>query len=210
MSDDQKSRTSGTLLLRLRELNDREAWTEFVNRYTPRLFGWCRKQGLQDSDAADVSQEVLGKLVRAIRTFDYDPRRGSFRGWLKTVTNNAIRDFVAERSRPGRGSGDSQICSALAALSTPAAIGELTATLDAAAEMELLREAEARVQLRVKPHTWETYRRTVLNSEPAADVARQLNLSVADVYVAKSRVLKCLREEVARLSDHQPQGASPG
>ena len=201
MSDDQPSRTSGTLLLRLRELNDREAWTEFVNRYTPRLFGWCRKQGLQDSDAADVSQEVLGKLVRAIRTFDYDPRRGSFRGWLKTVTNNAIRDFVAERSRPGRGSGDSQVGSALAALSTPAAIGELTATLDAAAEMELLREAEARVQLRVKPHTWEAYRRTVLNSEPAADVARQLNLPVADVYVAKSRVLKCLREEVARLSE---------
>lgn len=201
MSDDQPSRTSGTLLLRLRELNDREAWTEFVNRYTPRLFGWCRKQGLQDSDAADVSQEVLSKLVRAIRTFDYDPRRGSFRGWLKTVTNNAIRDFVAERSRPGRGSGDSQSCSALAALSTPAAIGELTATLDAAAEMELLREAEARVQLRVKPHTWEAYRRTVLNSEPAADVARQLNLPVADVYVAKSRVLKGLREEVARLSE---------
>ena len=80
-------------------------------------------------------------------------------------------------------------------------LSELTATLDAAAEMELLREAEVRVQLRVKSHTWEAYRRTVLNSEPAAEVARQLNLPVADVYVAKSRVLKCLREEVARLSE---------
>ena len=201
MPDDQTSRTSGTLLLRLRELTDREAWTEFVNRYTPRLFGWCRKQGLQDSDAADVTQEVLGKLVRAIRTFDYDPRRGSFRGWLKTVTNNAIRDFVEDRARPGRGSGDSQVNLALDALSNPTAISELTATLDAAAELELLREAESRVQLRVKPHTWEAYRRTVLNSEPAVEVAHQLNLSVADVYVAKSRVLKCLREEVARLSE---------
>ncbi|MFM9959748.1 MAG: RNA polymerase sigma factor [Planctomycetaceae bacterium] len=201
MSDDSTTRTSGTLLLRLRELSDRDAWTEFVNRYLPRLFAWCRQRGLQESDAADVSQEVLGKFVGAIRSFDYDPSRGSFRGWLKTVTNNAIRDFVASRSRPGRGSGDSQIGLALATVIDPSAISELTATLDAAAELELLREAEARVQLRVQPHTWEAYRRTVLNSEPATEVARQMNLRVAEIYVAKSRVLKCLREEVARLSE---------
>ncbi len=199
MTDDSTSRTSGTLLLRLRELNDREAWTEFVDRYTPRLFGWCRQRGLQDSDAADVTQEVLAKLVRAIRSFDYDPRRGSFRGWLKTVTSNAIRDFVESLSRPGRGSGDSQMGATLASACDPSAISELTATLDAAAELELLREAEARVQMRVKPHTWEAYRRTVLNSEPAADVARQLNMPIAEVYVAKSRILKCLREEVRQL-----------
>lgn len=201
MTDDPNTRTSGTLLLRLRDLSDREAWTEFVNRYTPRLFGWCRKCGLQDSDAADISQEVLRKLVGAIRSFDYDPRRGSFRGWLKTVTNNAIRDFVAGLSRTDRGTGDSQVGSALAAVVDPSAISDLTATLDAAAELELLREAEARVQLRIQPHTWEAYRRTVLNSEPAADVARQLNVPVTEIYVAKSRVLKYLREEVARLSE---------
>jgi RNA polymerase sigma-70 factor (ECF subfamily) len=201
MTDDPNIRTSGTLLLRLRDLNDREAWTEFVNRYTPRLFGWCRKHGLQESDAADVSQEVLRKLVGAIRSFEYDPRRGSFRGWLKTVTNNAIRDFVASISRTGRGSGDSHAGSALAAIVDPSAISELSATLDAAAELELLREAESRVQLRVQSHTWEAYRRTVLISEPASDVARQLNLDVMEVYVAKSRVLKYLREEVARLSE---------
>jgi RNA polymerase sigma-70 factor (ECF subfamily) len=201
MTDDPNIRTSGTLLLRLRDLNDREAWTEFVNRYTPRLFGWCRKHGLQESDAADVSQEVLRKLVGAIRSFEYDPRRGSFRGWLKTVTNNAIRDFVASISRTGRGSGDSHAGSALAAIVDPSAISELSATLDAAAELELLREAESRVQLRVQSHTWEAYRRTVLISEPASDVARQLNLDVTEVYVAKSRVLKYLREEVARLSE---------
>jgi hypothetical protein len=120
---------------------------------------------------------------------------------LKTVTNNAIRDFVASISRTGRGSGDSHAGSALAAIVDPSAISELSATLDAAAELELLREAESRVQLRVQSHTWEAYRRTVLISEPASDVARQLNLDVTEVYVAKSRVLKYLREEVARLSE---------
>ena len=78
MSDETP--TSGTLLMRLRELDDRAAWNEFVERYAPRIYGWCRHHRLQESDAADVTQEVLGKLVKVIRSFEYDPRRGSFRG----------------------------------------------------------------------------------------------------------------------------------
>lgn len=196
MADDTP--TSGTLLMRLRELDDREAWNEFVERYTPRIYGWCRRYRLQESDAADVTQEVLGKLVKVIRSFEYDPRRGSFRGWLKTVTNNAVRDFLAELSGPDRGSGDTRIGTALAAIQDPTAIGELTAALEEEAERTLLREAEERVRLRVQPHTWEAYR---LSAEalPAAEVAARLAMPVAEVYVAKSRVVKWLREEVERL-----------
>lgn len=192
-------RTSGTLLLRLRQLDDREAWGEFVEQYTPRIFAWCRRYRLQDSDAADVTQEVLGKLVRAIRSFDYDATRGSFRGWLKTVTNNAVRDFLEDLARPGRGSGDTQVGGMLAALQAPDAIQDLTASLEEEAERELLREAESRVQLRVQPNTWEAYRLTALKNVAASDAATELGMPVSEVYVAKSRVLKLLREEVARL-----------
>lgn len=197
MADDTP--TSGTLLMRLRELDDREAWNEFVERYTPRIYGWCRRYRLQESDAADVTQEVLGKLVKVIRSFEYDPRKGSFRGWLKTVTNNAVRDFLAELSAPGRGSGDSRIGAALSAIQDPAAIGELTAALEEEAERTLLREAEERVRLRVQPQTWEAYRLSAVESLPAAEVAARLSMPVAEVYVAKSRVLKWLREEIERL-----------
>ena len=192
-------RTSGTLLLRLRQLDDREAWGEFVEQYTPRIFAWCRRYRLQDSDAADVTQEVLGKLVRAIRSFDYDATRGSFRGWLKTVTNNAVRDFLEDLARPGRGSGDTQVGGMLAALQAPDAIQDLTSSLEEEAERELLREAESRVQLRVQPNKWEAYRLTALKNVAAADAATELGMPVSEVYVAKSRVLKLLREEVARL-----------
>ena len=192
-------RTSGTLLLRLRQLDDREAWGEFVEQYTPRIFAWCRRYRLQDSDAADVTQEVLGKLVRAIRSFDYDAKRGSFRGWLKTVTNNAVRDFLEDLARPGRGSGDTQVGGMLAALQAPDAIQDLTASLEEEAERELLREAESRVQLRVQPNKWEAYRLTALKNVAASDAATELGMPVSEVYVAKSRVLKLLREEVARL-----------
>lgn len=192
-------RTSGTLLLRLRQLDDREAWGEFVEQYTPRIFAWCRRYRLQDSDAADVTQEVLGKLVRAIRSFDYDATRGSFRGWLKTVTNNAVRDFLEDLARPGRGSGDTQVGGMLAALQAPDAIQDLTSSLEEEAERELLREAESRVQLRVQPNKWEAYRLTALKNVAASDAATELGMPVSEVYVAKSRVLKLLREEVARL-----------
>ncbi len=194
-------RTSATLLMRLRQLDDREAWREFVEQYTPRIYGWCRRYGLQDSDAADITQEALGKLVKAIRTFDYDPRRGSFRGWLKTVTQHAVQDFLRNVERSGRGSGDTQVGLALAAIQAPVAVGELQALLDAEAERELLREAEAHVQLRVKPSTWEAYRLATQGSFSAAEVAERLSMSIAEVYVAKSRVVKMLRVQVEQLCE---------
>jgi len=197
MTDDTP--TSGTLLMRLRELDDREAWNEFVERYTPRIYGWCRRYRLQESDAADVTQEVLGKLVKVIRSFEYDPRRGSFRGWLKTVTNNAVRDFMADLSGPDRGSGDTRIGDVLAAIQDPGAISELTAALEEEAERTLLREAEERVRLRVQPHTWDAYWLLATEGLSAAEVAVRLSMPVAEVYVAKSRVVKSLREEVERL-----------
>jgi RNA polymerase sigma-70 factor (ECF subfamily) len=196
---DPGSATSVTLLTRLRDLDDREAWNAFVDRYAPRIYGWCRRYQLQDSDAADVTQEVLRKLVGAMRQFEYDAARGSFRGWLKTVTANAVRDLVRSVELAGRGSGDTQVMQRLASLEDEASVADLSTRIEAAYEQELLEEAEARVQLRVKPHTYQAYRCAAVEQQPPAEVAAQLGMSVDEVYVAKSRVIKMLREEVKKL-----------
>lgn len=198
MSSDEL-RTSSTLLLRLRDLDDEEAWSEFLERYTPRIFQWCRRYNLQESDASDVTQEVLRKLLRAMRSFEYDPSRGSFRGWLKTVTNNAIRDFVGTLKGPARGSGDTMVLRNLAAIQDPDALNELARAIEAEAEQELLREAESRVKLRVQAHTWQAYELTAKQSKKPAEAAEEVGMPVSEVYVARSRVIKMLRQEVERL-----------
>jgi RNA polymerase sigma-70 factor (ECF subfamily) len=94
------------LLSRLRHSpSDQAAWDEFVERYSPRIYGWCRRWNLQEADAQDVTQDVLLRLAEKMRTFAYDPS-GSFRGWLKTLAHHAWHDFVKKRERAGAGSGD--------------------------------------------------------------------------------------------------------
>jgi RNA polymerase sigma-70 factor (ECF subfamily) len=207
MRTDDDTFTSVTLLLRLRDLSDKQAWEDFVERYVPKIYGWCRRNRLQEADAADVTQEVLGKLVSAMRKFDYNPDRGSFRGWLKTVTNNAVRDFASSYKKHGRGSGDSQVNAALASIADPSALAELAGEIEAEAEREMLREAEARVKVRVQKQTWDAYELTAVRDIAAPDVAARLNMPVGQVYVAKSRIIKLLRQEVRKLDGAQDNHA---
>ncbi|MDA1015392.1 MAG: sigma-70 family RNA polymerase sigma factor [Planctomycetota bacterium] len=200
MQNSDNLRTRGTLLGRLRNVEDQQAWEQFINCYTPRIYAWCRKFGLQESDAADITQDVLGKLVLAMKSFEYDPRKGSFRGWLKTVTNNAIRDLLKSFQRPGRGVGDTSANERLATLVSNEALQTLSEMLTAEGERELLQEAEARVKERVKPVNWEAYVLTAHEDMKAPAVAQRLGIAVADVYVAKSRIIKLLKQEVERLN----------
>src|SRR5881275_2228178 len=103
MSESPTTRPS--LLVRLRDARDELAWSQFVEVYAPLVYGYARKHGLQDADAADLTQDVLQSVAGAVRRLDYDPQRGSFRGWLFTVVRNRFRNFLAARGRPGQGSG---------------------------------------------------------------------------------------------------------
>ncbi len=190
------SGTRITLLGRLRrDPTNQAAWAEFVDHYGARIYAWCRKWGLQEADAQDVTQNVLLKLARKMGEFTYDPSR-SFRAWLKTLTHHAWSDFLESRARPGRGSGDSQ---ALDALNSLAAREDLVRQLEEEFDRELLEEAMARVRLRVAPQTWQAFALTALEGLSGADAAARIPMQVAQVFVAKRRVQKMLREEVARL-----------
>lgn len=193
------TQTSYTLLTRVRDVNDQQAWNEFVECYAPKIFVWCRRFHLQESDASDVTQEVLVKLVGAMQSFVYDPARGSFRGWLKTITTNAVRDLGRTWQRNGRAVGDTNLSQLLESLEDPEAVRVLEDVIEGAHQQQILQEAATQVALRVQPHTWKAYQLTAVEQRPAAQVARELQMRISEVYVAKSRVMKMLRETIALL-----------
>lgn len=191
-----QSQTSTSLLGKLRhDPADQVAWKEFVRRYGPRIYRWCRQWNLQESDAHDVTQNVLLILVKEMQTFDYDPTL-RFRSWLKTVTQHAWYRFAEKRQKPGVGSGDSQVMQSLLQVE---ARDELIKQIEEAFDRELLEEAMSRVKARVAPHTWDAFRLTALDGQSGAEAAAQLNMKVASVFVARGRVQKMLQEEIAQL-----------
>jgi RNA polymerase sigma factor (sigma-70 family) len=196
MSGAPDSLTRVTLLGRLRRRpDDPAAWAEFVAHYGPKVLAWCRGWGLQDADAHDVAQTVLMKLATRLPEFEYDPAQ-SFRAWLKTVTHHVWHDIAIKNSRPGRGSGDT---GAFEKLDEVEARDTLARCLEDAYNEELLREAMDRVRLRVEPRTWEAFRLLAIEELPGAEVARRLGMKVATAYVARSKVQRLLRDEIARL-----------
>ena len=198
MNDSSAARTSPSLLGRLRqETRDEAAWGEFVRRYGAQILLWCRKWNLQEADAHDVAQTVLMKLADKMRSFTYDPAR-SFRAYLKTLTNYAMIDFLESRKRPGAAAGGSV---ALEVLHTVEAREDLERRLNQAFDQELLEEAMELVKARVEPHTWEAFHLTAIDGLSGAEVAEKLDMKVATVFKARSKVQQMLQEEVKRLDD---------
>jgi RNA polymerase sigma-70 factor (ECF subfamily) len=189
--------TSASLLVRLRDRGDGPAWRQFGDVYGPLIYGFARKYGLQDADANDVTQDVLRLVAGAIGALEYDPDRGSFRGWLFTVARNQLRKFLGRR-RPGeQGSGDSGV--QLVLESQPASEDELTSWWDVEFQQNLFNYAAGQVRGDFQEATWQAFWKTGVEGRSAKDVAQELQLTVAAVYLAKSRVMARLREHIQQL-----------
>src|SRR5262245_40616234 len=187
------SLTSASLLGRLRhDPADQQAWQEFVLRYGPKIYRWCRQWSLQEADAQDVAQNVLLKLAGKMSTFEYDPSR-SFRGWLKLLTQHALSDLIDERRKSG-------VCS-MKQLEEIAARDSLMQHLAEEFDRELFEEGLDRVQQRVAPQKWEAFRLTAIEGLSGAAAAAQLHMKVATVFTAKSKVHKLLQQEIERLEN---------
>ena len=189
----QNLKTSPTLLGKLRQGPCEEDWQAFVDRYAPTVFSWAWQSGLQESDAADVTQEVLLKLLHQMQTFEYAQSKGSFRGWLKTITVNAARDLGRKIQRRPAGSAG------LSGVQDPRKWDELARRMETEYQSDLFEQANALVRPRVAENTWRAYEMTAIENRPAADVAEELCMKVSEVYVAKSRIIKRIREAVAEL-----------
>jgi RNA polymerase sigma-70 factor (ECF subfamily) len=181
--------TSSTLLDRLRQPRQPEAWRRFVQLYAPLLFVWARRQGLREADAEDLVQEVLVKLVRELPAYRRVEGQ-SFRGWLFRVTANQCRDFRRRR----------------ATRTLPPDAGLSGVADDAPAEPE---EAEYRrllvdraldvIRRDFNDTTWSAFHGVTVEGRSAADVAAGLGISVNAVWLARHRVVRRLREELEGL-----------
>ena len=185
--------TNASLLVRLRDPHDEAAWKQFVDLYTPLVYGYARRQGLQDADAADLSQDVLGAVAAAVSRLDYDPKRGAFRDWFFTIVRHKLSNWRQARANRLRGSGDTGIQNLLEQIpDAPAMEKEWQAEW----EQRLFSWASEEVRRDVAATTWQAFWRTAVDGQPAREVASALGLSLAAVYVARSRILARLKEIV--------------
>lgn len=191
--------TRPSLLLRIRDFGDHRSWGEFTSLYGPLILRCLRGIGLGADDAADLAQDVLRIVVRRIQTFDYDPKIGRFRAWLRRVTVNRARRFFVEKRRRLASPGGTAAQEALQQLPDPT--DRLEGLWERQWQRRRLEVAMERVQAQVKPTTWQAFHLNVIQDEPAEAVAERLGIKVGQVYVNKSRVLSRLREAVERIDE---------
>ena len=191
----QGDTTRVTLLARLRDAEDAGAWSQFHQIYGPVIYRYARRRGLQDADAADLTQDVLRAVSQSIDRFEYDPQRGRFRSWLFTVSRYTLSRFRRTSSREVTGTGDSDN---LAKLNQHPDNQDQT-QWDREYDQRLFEIAAERVKTRVKPVTWRAFWMTAIDGRDPNEVARELDLSLGGVYVARSRVTAHLRESVQQI-----------
>jgi RNA polymerase sigma-70 factor (ECF subfamily) len=190
-----------SLLIRLRDHQDHQAWTQFVEIYAPPIYGYVRKQGLQDADAADLTQACLAQVAAHIESLEYDAHGGTFRGWLFTIVRNKLRNFLGQPHRLYKGSGDSQIRQILEIQPAPSPNEEEEWEREYRAS--LLAWASDQVKPLVEETTWQAFWQTAVEGRSGKEVARGLGLTVSAVYVAKSRVMARLRSTIRDVQDEE-------
>jgi RNA polymerase sigma-70 factor (ECF subfamily) len=168
---------------------DRDAWSRLAQLYGPLVYSWCRRHRLDKEDAADVVQEVFRKVAGHIRDFDHG-EGSSFRGWLWTITRNQIMDHFRGLKRHPRGVGGSSARQRIEEI--PDQLEDLEPP--AAAAGSLVRRALDMIRPDFSEPTWQAFWGVMMDDKPAAEVAAALGISVNAVYIAKSRVLRRLRE----------------
>src|SRR5689334_11645317 len=183
--------TRASLLLRLRDPRDGEAWGQFVDLYAPLVYGYLRKQGLQDADADDLCQDILAAVAGAVGRLEYDPAKGAFRNWLFTVVRRKLWAWRAVQEKRAQGTGDSAFQEQLEQVPAPA---REEAEWEAEWEDRLFAWACGEVRREVTDPTWEAFWQTAIDGRPGKEVAAGLGLSLTAVYSARSRVLARLKE----------------
>jgi RNA polymerase sigma-70 factor (ECF subfamily) len=189
--------TRASLLVRLRDPRDERAWSEFVDIYTPLVYGLARRRGLQDVDAIDLMQEVFRAVAAAIDRFDPDPARGSFRAWLGRIARNQTINALAARDRQVRGTGDTAVAQRIDEL--PAAPEDPSAEFDLEYRRRLFDWAAGRVRAEVSETEWRAFYLTGVEGQEPRDVAAVLAISVGTIYSYKSRVMARLRRLIEQV-----------
>lgn len=190
--------TQESLLLRVRDPSDREAWFEFTEIYRPVIIRLARTKGLQDADAEDLAQRVLLSIAGAIKRFEPDESRARFRTWLKRIAENAILNALTRRARD-RASGDDAARSLLE--QEPASSGPDSDLLRIEYRREVFRWAARQIRDEFEPNTWDAFWQTAVEDRDIQEVAAELGKNRGSIYAARSRVMRRLKEKIVEFEE---------
>jgi RNA polymerase sigma factor (sigma-70 family) len=196
MSESPTTRLS--LLIRLRDAHDRLAWEQFVGLYAPLVYGFARRKGLQDADAADIAQDVLTSVAQQMRQWEYQPDRGSFRGWLFTIARNRLKNWqsCAARRLDSRGGDEHQTVLNAQPQDEPD-----KEEWDAEYARQVFHWAAGIVRKQVSDQAWRAFELTAVEGRTGPDVAAEMGISAGAVYLARSRVMARLKQQVQSIGD---------
>lgn len=191
----QLPETRSTLLLRIRDAADQQAWGEFTAIYEPVVYRLARRTGLQHADALDLCQDVLVAVAKAIDRWTPDRERGRFRTWLYRVAKNMALNALTRRSSRSQGRGGTTIQTLLHAQPS-----EPTPEQETQYHLEYRRAtfqwAAEQVRGEFRPKTWEAFWLTSVENLPIETAAARLGLTVGAIYAARSRVMARIRKKV--------------
>ncbi len=190
--------TRQSLLLQLRD-RSHDAWQEFLEIYELAIYRSCRRRGLQDADASDVTQEVLTAVDLRVDSWKADGEQGSFRGWLFRVARNIAVDRLIERSKQATASGDTLMTEILNQV--PATAADEEEAFRTEYRRALMTWAADQVRPRFSEASWNSFWSTAIEGRPASEVAQELGVSVGSVYTAKCRVFARIRAVMDGLDD---------
>ncbi len=187
-------KTRNSLILRLKEPLDAEAWFQFCEIYEPLILRIAKSRGLQNADANDLAQEAFIRIAKSVSRWQADAEKGSFRGWIGTIARNLTIDFLRRNNRLPVSADDA----VLQTLPQPCAE---SLYYDAEYEKQLFAWAANKVQPTVQAKTWQAFWLTAVGQRQVAEVAKELQISTGAVYIARSRVIAKLRETIERVND---------
>jgi RNA polymerase sigma factor (sigma-70 family) len=185
--------TRMTLLVRIRDVNDRRAWNDFFQLYTPLIYSYAVKHGWQDADATDIAQEVMCAVAKSIGSFEYDRSKGSFRGWLVTVARNCMRKRWEQIRRRGETTG---ITNALEQTWHDPSVESLS-QWDREYDLRLFHWAASSIRDEFRESTWQAFWLTTVDGQSIESTAQVLGMSVGAIYIARSRVLARIKRVLA-------------
>lgn len=190
--------TRASLLLRIQDPEDVEAWNEFQGLYRPLVYRLGRSRGLQDADAHELAQDVMIAVAGAIERWEPDQQRSKFRTWLYRVARNTLINQLAKQNRRDRATGDTDVQRLL--LQVTARDDGQTLEIQQELRRQTFLWAAAQARRSYKPATWEAFWQTCVEGRAIAEVANQLEMTPGAVYVCRSRVMAKLRQLVDQVT----------
>ncbi len=194
MSNYPKTRNS--LILRLKETADAEAWFEFCEIYEPLVLRIARSRGLQNADANDLAQDVFVRIANSVQRWEPDSEKGTFRAWIGTIARNLTIDFLRQKDRQPVSANDP----ILQSLPQRCAASDF---YDAEYEKQLFAWAAEKIRPSFQSKTWNAFWQTAVELRSVAEVAESLQITTGAIYIARSRVIAKLKKTIERATENE-------